>query len=99
MTTKEKIDKNPPAGPKGPMEEINELRAENKKLKADVVALEKQMELALDSREVSMLRDVLADQKAKLGDTDAILAGLALLEKLDSYLKPSLFPEKETAEE
>ena len=63
-----------------------------------VAELEAQIEVPLTPHEVQMLHDVLAEQKAKLGERAIVLDGLALLEKFDGYLHPKLPLEKKPAE-
>ena len=67
-------------------------------LKARIAELEKQCELPLTGHEIQLLIDVLGEQKEKLKDKSAVLAGLNLLEKLDGYIRPTLFDRNEEAE-
>ena len=59
-------------------------------LEQKVSGLEAQIDLPLCSLEIMQLRTVLADKKEKLGDHDAVIAGIELISKLDSYLNPEL---------
>jgi len=54
-----------------------------------------QVEFPLEAIEIKMLRDILAEQKAKIGERGAIERGTHLLDKLDKFLNPSLFDKDE----
>jgi len=67
-----------------------QLQIEVDELEEQIASLKLQVQLPLTGLEVMQLRTILADQKAKLGDHDAIIAGMDLLAKLDGYLNPQL---------
>jgi hypothetical protein len=68
-------------------------------LREQVSSLMEQCQAPLTAGEIHILRDVLAKVKAELGDRVSIVAGLALVEKLDRFLNPGLFDKKaESAE-
>jgi len=64
-----------------------------------VASLTAQLKLPLTSLEVMQLRTVLADKKEKLGDHDAVINGIRLIEKLDGYINPELPFDEEPEEE
>jgi len=72
-----------------------ELQNEVDALEEQIDSLKAQNELPLTGLEVMQLRTILAEQKTKLGDHDAIIAGVDLLAKLDRYLNPPLPFDKE----
>ena len=76
-------------------QELTDLRAEVSGLKQQVASLEAQTALPLEVIEIRTLRDMLVEQKEKLGNTEAILCGLALVDKMTAYLQPPLFPTEE----
>ena len=68
-------------------------------LERRITELEAQLTMPLTPNDVNLLKGVLAAEKVKLGDQDECLRGLALLEKLDGFLNPTLpFDKKEDAE-
>jgi len=67
-----------------------QLQQDIDKLEKRVSVLQAQIDLPLTSLEVTQLRTVLADKKEKLGDHDAVMAGVELIAKLDGYLNPEL---------
>jgi len=65
-------------------------------LERRIAELEAQLTMPLTPNDVNLLKGVLAAEKVKLGDQDECLRGLALLEKLDGFLNPTLpFDKKE----
>ena len=72
-----------------------QLQIEIDALEEQIDSLKAQIELPLTGLEVMQLRTILAEQKTKLGDHDAIIAGIDLLAKLDRYLNPQLPFDKE----
>jgi len=65
-------------------------------LERRIAELEAQLSMPLTPNDVNLLKGVLAAEKVKLGDQDECLRGLALLEKLDGFLNPTLpFDKKE----
>ena len=72
-----------------------ELQNEVDALEEQIDSLKAQIELPLTGLEVMQLRTILAEQKTKLGDHDAIITGIDLLAKLDGYLNPQLPFDKE----
>jgi hypothetical protein len=78
-------------GEQDPVKELEELREQ-------VDGLLEQCEFPLTAREVRVLYDVLAEQKAKLGERTAVMEGLALLDKLNRYINPQLFAKEPKAE-
>ena len=72
-----------------------QLQIEVDALEEQIDSLKAQNELPLTGLEVMQLRTILAEQKTKLGDHDAIIAGIDLLAKLDRYLNPQLPFDKE----
>lgn len=67
-----------------------QLQQEIDELEKEVALLKAEISLPLTAREVMQLRTVLAEKKEKLGDHDAVIAGIELIAKLDNYLNPEL---------
>ena len=67
-----------------------ELQKEIDRLEILIATLKAQNALPLTGLEIMQLRTVLADKKEKLGDHDAVIAGIELIAKLDGYLNPEL---------
>jgi len=67
-----------------------QLQNEIDKLEQQIESLRAQNALPLTGLEIMQLRTVLADKKEKLGDHDAVIAGIELIAKLDAYLNPEL---------
>jgi len=67
-----------------------ELQKEIDRLEILIATLKAQNALPLTGLEIMQLRTVLADKKEKLGDHDAVIAGIELISKLDGYLNPEL---------
>jgi len=67
-----------------------QLQQEIDELEKRVALLKAEISLPLTAREVMQLRTVLAEKKEKLGDHDAVIAGIELIAKLDNYLNPEL---------
>ena len=74
---------------------VYQLQVEIDGFEEQIDSLKVQIELPLTGLEVMQLRTILAEQKTKLGDHDAIIAGVDLLAKLDGYLNPQLPFDKE----
>jgi len=55
-----------------------------------IAELEAQLTMPLTPNDVNLLKGVLSAEKVKLGDQTACLQGLALIEKLDGFLNPTL---------
>ena len=75
-----------------------QLQVEVDGLEEQIASLKAQLKLPLTSLEVMQLRTVLADKKEKLGDHDAVINGIRLIEKLDGYINPGLPFDKEPEE-
>ena len=67
-----------------------ELQNEIDRLEILIATLKAQNALPLTGLEIMQLRTVLAEKKEKLGDHDAVIAGIELIAKLDGYLNPEL---------
>ena len=80
-------------------QELMAARADARNLKQQVASLEAQIALPLEVIEIRTLRDMLVEQKEKFGNKEAMLCGLALVDKLTGYLQPPLFPTEEGEDE
>jgi len=63
-----------------------------------VAELKAQLLTPLTAGDITTLKGVLSAEKVKLGDGELCLYGLALLDKLDSFLNPKLDLKKKSTE-
>ena len=67
-----------------------ELQKDIDALEVIIATLKEQMRMPLSPGEVTFMKNVVSDEKIKLGAKETVLMGLSLIDKLYGYLNPEL---------
>ena len=67
-----------------------ELQKDIDALEVIIATLKEQLRMPLSPGEVTFMKNVVSDEKIKLGAKETVLMGLSLIDKLYGYLNPEL---------